>query len=102
MPRVGLVLDVRRIDRDTALLLLGSLVDLGVVDELAAALLCKDFRDGGGKSCLSVVDMPNCPNVHMGLGTRKLASRVGVTASRSLGGVGSEAIQLRIDVTYHF
>ena len=39
VPILRLVLDVRRVDRDPARLLLGSLVDLVVGHELSAALL---------------------------------------------------------------
>src|SRR6266487_5133848 len=64
-----LVLDVRRVDRDAALALLGSVVDrverplLGV----ARALLCKHLRDRGGQGRLAVVDVTDCADVQMRL-----------------------------------
>jgi hypothetical protein len=57
MPVLGLVLDVRRRDRDTALLLLGSVVDLVEALGLPAVRLGEDLRDGSGQRRRAVVDM---------------------------------------------
>lgn len=57
VPRVGLVLDMRRVDGDAAGLLLGRLVDLGVVGERCASALREDFCDGCRQRRLSVVDV---------------------------------------------
>jgi hypothetical protein len=47
----------RRADRDTSSLLLGRLVDLTVVHELATALLGKVLGDRSGEGGLAVVDV---------------------------------------------
>ena len=66
----GLVLDVGRVDGDTALLLLGSVVDLvegldfvGVTSDS----LGENLGDGGGQGRLTVVNMANCTDVDMRL-----------------------------------
>ena len=57
VPVVGLVLDVSRVDGDTASTLLRRFVNISVVGELRAALLSKDLGDSRGKGGLSVVNV---------------------------------------------
>src|SRR5439155_11128064 len=59
VPLGGLVLYVRRGDRDTALLLLGRVVDLLEAPSLPAVLLGEDLRDRGRQRRLAVVDVPD-------------------------------------------
>src|SRR5439155_2079689 len=63
-----LVLDVRRVDRDAALALLGSVVDLSEALHLpAAAALREHARDCCGQRRLSVVDVPDRADVEVRL-----------------------------------
>ena len=64
---VGLVLDVRGRDRDPALLLLGSVVDLLEALRLGAALGGERFRDRGRQRRLAVVDVTDGADVHVRL-----------------------------------
>src|SRR5918999_835143 len=64
---VGLVLHVRRRDRDTALALLGSVVDLLEAHRLADVLLGEHLRDGRGERGLAVVDMADGADVDVRL-----------------------------------
>ena len=57
VPVVGLVLDMGRVDGDTASLLLGRLVNAGIVGERSATLGRENLRDGSSESRLSVVDV---------------------------------------------
>src|SRR3954452_12070414 len=67
-----LVLDVRRGDRDPALLLLGRVVDLLETAGLAAVLLGKNLRDGGCQRRLAMVDVTDGPDVDMRLAALEL------------------------------
>ena len=60
---VGLVLDVRGRDRDAALTLLGSLVDLIVSGVLRLAGLGEDLRDRGRQRRLAVIDVADRADV---------------------------------------
>ena len=62
-----LVLDVRRGDRDAALLLLRSVVDLVEGARLAAVGVRQDLRDGSGQRRLAVVDVTDRADVDMRL-----------------------------------
>ena len=62
----GLILDVCGVDGDTALLLLGSVVDLIERLDFAQTLGCQHLGDGGGKGGLTVVNMANCTDVNVG------------------------------------
>src|SRR5436190_335346 len=70
----GLVLDVRRVDRDAARLLLGCVVDL--LEALDAGrrgpLLRKHLRDRRGQRRLAMVDVTDRADVEMRLGALKL------------------------------
>ncbi|MPM25129.1 hypothetical protein SDC9_71619 [bioreactor metagenome] len=71
---LGLVLDVRDRDRDTALALLGSLVD-GVEGRLLVevrVLVVEHLRDRRGQSGLAVVDVPDGADVDVRLGPLEL------------------------------
>ena len=67
VPVLGLVLDVRRGDRDAALLLLRSVVDLVEAAGLAAHLLGEHGRDRRGQRRLAVVDVPDRADVDVRL-----------------------------------
>jgi hypothetical protein len=69
VPRRGLVLDVRDVDRDAPCALLGRLVDLLERDELGRAGVClrEHLRDRGRQRGLSVVDVTHRADVHVGL-----------------------------------
>ena len=67
VPVVGLVLDVGGRDRDPALLLLGSVVDLLEALRLGAALGGERLGDRGRQRRLAVVDMTDRADVHMRL-----------------------------------
>lgn len=64
-----LVLDVRDVDRDTALLLLRRLVDLVERREgvQVRVLVVQDLRDGSGQRRLAVVDVTDGPDVDVRL-----------------------------------
>jgi hypothetical protein len=57
MPVVGLVLDVSRIDSNTAGLFFWSLVDFGIVSELGTTLASKDLGDCSSQSGFTVIDV---------------------------------------------
>ncbi len=63
----GLVLDVRDRDRDTALALLGRLVDLIEGDELGKLLRGQHLGNRRGQRCFAVVDMADRADVRMRL-----------------------------------
>ena len=69
---LGLVLDMRRRDRDAAGLLFRRLVDLVVGSEGRAARLGQNLGDRSRQRRLAMVDMADRANVAMGLVTRKL------------------------------
>ena len=46
MTRVGFIFDVGRVDRDTASLFFGRLVNFGVIRELGTSFVSKDLGDG--------------------------------------------------------
>src|SRR3954454_16076764 len=69
---VGLVLDVRSRDRDAALLLLRSVVDLVERAGLAAVRLGEDLRDRRGQRRLAMVDVTDGPDVHVRLAALEL------------------------------
>jgi hypothetical protein len=68
VPVRRLVLDVRRVDGDAALPLLGRVVDRReVADRGVRPLLGKDLRDRRGQRRLPVVDMPDGADVEVRL-----------------------------------
>ena len=68
---VRLVLHVCRIDRDAALALLRSLVDVRIVLELRIALLGENLRDRSRQRRLAVVNVADRADVDMGLAAVK-------------------------------
>ena len=72
---LGLVLDVRDGDGDTALALFGSLVDLVERGEVREALLGLALRDRGGQGGLAVVDVTDGTDVDVRLGALELLLR---------------------------
>ena len=87
---LGLVLDVRGRDRDPALPLLGSVVDLFEAAGLAAVLLRQRLRDGGRQRRLAVIDMPDRADVDMRLIALELLLRHWcLSPFESLGGPGA-------------
>ena len=71
--RRGLVLNVTGVDRDTSRLLFGGVVDLIVRHEVDRAVgQRKVLRDRGGQGGLTVVNVTDGTNVHMGFGSFKL------------------------------
>ena len=67
VPLVRLVLDVRRRDRDPSLALFGRLVDLVVRHELRLARRRLRLGDRRRQRRLSVIDVPDRPDVHVRL-----------------------------------
>ena len=67
-----LVFHVRGVDCDTTGALLGSLVDVGVVDELSVALHREHLGDSGGQGGLAMVDVADGADVYVGLVSFKL------------------------------
>lgn len=57
MAGLGLIFDGCGVNGDTSGLLLGGLVDGAILDVLCPLLFSQELGDGGGESCLSVVDM---------------------------------------------
>ncbi len=72
---LGLVLDVRGGDRDAALLLLGSVVDLLEAAGLGASLLGQHRGDGSGQRRLAVVDVTDRADVDVRLVALELLLR---------------------------
>ena len=72
---LGLVLNVRDSDRNTALALLGSLVDLIERGEVRKALFGLALRDRGGKGGLTVVNVTDGTDVDMRLSALELLLR---------------------------
>ena len=60
-----LVLDVRSVDRNTTLFLLGCVVDRVERTELRQTFLSQNGRNSSGKSGLTVVDVTDGTDVHM-------------------------------------
>ena len=60
---LGVVLNVSGVDRDTTSLLLGSLVDAGVIHKVGVALQSQSLGDGSGQSGLAVVNVTDGANV---------------------------------------
>ena len=77
---VGLVLHVRRRDRDAALALFRRLVDLIEVDRLRQSLRRLDQRDRRRQRRLPVIDVADRPDVHVRL--RALEFRLAIIRSR--------------------
>ncbi len=73
VPVLGLVLDVRRVDRDPARLLLGRRVDLVVRLGLATEQLAQHRGQRRRQRRLAVVHVPNGPHVHVRLGALEFA-----------------------------
>ena len=69
---VRLILNVCRVDRDAALALLRSLIDVRIVLELRIALLGENLRDRSRQRRLAVVDVTDRADVDMGLAAVKL------------------------------
>src|SRR6266480_1126258 len=67
MPLVGLVLDVRRGDRDAASLLLGGVVDRVEGAEFSKSFLRQHLRDGRGQGGLAMVDVTDGSHIHVRL-----------------------------------
>mmetsp|Transcript_25117 Transcript_25117/g.77510 ORF Transcript_25117/g.77510 Transcript_25117/m.77510 type:complete len:223 (-) Transcript_25117:26-694(-) len=67
VPRLRLVLDVRRVNRDLPRALLGRLVDVFVRRELGAPLFREHLRDRRRQRRLPVVHVTNRPHVHVRL-----------------------------------
>jgi hypothetical protein len=61
--RGRLIFDVSGRNRDAALALLGSLVDIGIVDIGRAAGLCEDLGDRRCQRRLAMVDVTDGPDV---------------------------------------
>ena len=65
------ILDVSRVDSNTTLFLLRSIIDL--IERLnllsASELLVKYLRDSSCQSCFTVVNMTDCTNVYVRFGT---------------------------------
>ena len=77
VPALGLVLDVRDGDRDTALLLLGSLVDVVEREHRVqvGVLVVQDLRDRSRQRRLTVVDVTDGADVDVRLGPLELCLR---------------------------
>src|SRR3546814_6156921 len=72
MPVRRLVLDMRRVDRDPARLLLRRLVDLRVIRERRPARLRQNLRDRSRQRRLAMINMANRPYVAVRLRPLKL------------------------------
>src|SRR3954453_108119 len=83
---VGLVLDVRRRDRDAARLLLRRVVDLLEGAGLTAVLLGEHLGDRSGQRRLAVVDVTDGPDIDMRLVPLELLLRHFCKSSLSLAG----------------
>ncbi len=67
MPCSGLILNVRRVDRDPTRLLFRSRVNLRVTLRFASKFLRQYHRDRRRQCGLAMIHMPNRPNVHVRL-----------------------------------
>lgn len=81
MPVFRLVLDVSRVNRNTTSLLFGRLVNHGIVGKSSSSRLGKSFSDSRGKSSLSMVDVTDGTDVHVGLCSRILV-RLGISTTQ--------------------
>ena len=98
VPVLGLVLDVRGVDRDPARLLLRRLVDLVVGRELRPTRLRADLRDRRRQRRLAMVDVTDRADVRMRLRPRKLLlghRRLLSSALASCGAWGSGQVRRR-------
>ena len=68
---VRLVLNVSRVDRDAALALLRSLIDVGIIGELSVTLQREHFRNRSGQRSFAVVNVADGADVDMRLGSFK-------------------------------
>ena len=86
-----LVLDVRDVDRDAALALFGSVVDLveGVLPGSARVLVVQHLRDRSGQRGLTVVDVTDGSDVDVRLGPLEL----GLATGSSSGLVSVDAVR---------
>ena len=66
------VFDVSGVDGDTALTLLGSTVDVGVILNLSLAFLGEHVGDRSGQGCFAVVNVANGADVDVRLVPFKL------------------------------
>ena len=97
VPVLGLVLDMRGVDRDAALLLLRSGVDRReVAGDGAAARLREHLRDRRGQRRLAVVDVADRADVDVRLGALELLLGH-ASFLRSPLGLGASTISLAID-----
>ena len=85
VPLLGLVLDVRGVDRDPARLLLRRLVDLVVAHVGRPPGLRQNLGDRRGQRRLAVVHVPDRPHVRMRLRPLKLRLRHGFQVPRLQG-----------------
>jgi hypothetical protein len=72
VPLLGLVLDVRNIDRDAALFLFRCIVDAVEGPKSAQPFSATPFCDRGCQGRFAVVDMPHGAHVHVGFAPIKL------------------------------
>src|SRR5437868_4759891 len=75
VPLVGLVLDMRRRNRDPACAFFGRLVDLVERHKRRPALLCQDLGDRRRQRRLAVVDVTDRPDIAVRLRPLKLRLR---------------------------
>ena len=66
---IRLILNVSGVDRDAALALFRSLIDVCVINEVRIALHCKGLGDGRRQSGFTMVDVADGANVYMGFGS---------------------------------
>ena len=71
MAVIGLVFDVSDSDSDTALALFGSVIDAVKGGKVSTALQREHLSDRCGERGLAVIDMPNCADVYVRLGSFK-------------------------------
>ena len=69
---VSFILNVSCVDCDTTFSFFRSLIDICIVLKLCIALVCKILCDSSSKSSLTVVNVTDCTNVYMWLGTIKM------------------------------
>jgi hypothetical protein len=69
---IGLILNVSGVDGDTTLLLLGSLIDAGVIGVISITEQRQVLGDSGGQGGLAVVNVTDGADVYMGLSSLKL------------------------------
>ena len=68
----GSVLNVSRVDGDTTLFFLGSIVDRGEVTLFGQTLVCQYHGDSSGQGRFAVVDVADGTDVHVRLGPVKI------------------------------